>query len=91
MKEPLDIPLVLLTDIVLLAQVDEVGDGFGCEELKAIDDINLRKPSQQNKTQKKFMRESEEKCSQWHIGALLPPRRAGLIELAALYHHKKKI
>ena len=34
-------PLVLLADVVLLGEVDEVGDGFGGEELEGVDDVDL--------------------------------------------------
>ena len=36
-----DIPFVLLANVILLTQVDEVGDGFGGEELKTVDDVDL--------------------------------------------------
>ena len=35
------IPFVLLANVVLLAQVDEVGDGFGSEELETVNNIDL--------------------------------------------------
>ena len=35
------IPFVLLANVVLLAQVDEVGDGLGSEELQTVDDVDL--------------------------------------------------
>jgi hypothetical protein len=35
-------PLVLLADVVLLGQVQEVGDGLGGEEGEGIDDVDLR-------------------------------------------------
>jgi len=33
--------LVLLSDVVLLAQVDEVDHRFGCEEEKRVDELDL--------------------------------------------------
>lgn len=35
------VPLVLLANVILLAQVDEVSDGFGGEELETVDDVDL--------------------------------------------------
>ena len=35
------IPLVLLTDVILLAEVDEVNDWLGGEQLQAVDDVDL--------------------------------------------------
>ena len=40
-KERGNVPFVLLADIVLLAEVDEVGDGFGGEHVEAVDDVDL--------------------------------------------------
>lgn len=37
----LDPPFVLLPDVVLLAEVDKVGDRLRCQELKAVDNVNL--------------------------------------------------
>ena len=37
--------LILLTDVVLFAEVDEVDDGFGGEEEERIDDFDLGLPS----------------------------------------------
>ena len=34
-------PLVLLSDVVSLGQVDEVDDGLGGKELKTVDDLDL--------------------------------------------------
>ena len=35
-------PLVLLSDVVSLGQVDEVDDGLGGQELETVDDLDLR-------------------------------------------------
>jgi len=34
-------PLVLFADVIAFGEVDEVGDGFGSEELEAVDDVDL--------------------------------------------------
>ena len=36
--------LVFLPDIVLFTEVDEVDDGFGCEEKERVYDFNLSLP-----------------------------------------------
>lgn len=46
--------LVLLSDIVLLAEVDEVNDGFGTEEKEGIYDFNLVDPSNQSRPLEKL-------------------------------------
>lgn len=35
------LPLVLFPDVILFAQIDEIGDWFGGKQLKAVDDIDL--------------------------------------------------
>lgn len=37
--------LVLLSKVVLFAEIDEVDDRFGCKEEEWIDDFNLKMPS----------------------------------------------
>lgn len=37
----MSVPLVLLADVILLAEVHEVGDGLGSKELETVDDIDL--------------------------------------------------
>ncbi len=39
--ECVSVPFVLLADVISLAQVDEVGNGLGRQQLQAVDDINL--------------------------------------------------
>ena len=39
------VPFVLLANVILLAQVDEVGDGFSGEELETVDDVDLETSS----------------------------------------------
>ena len=34
-------PLVLLADVILLGQVDEVGNGLGRQEHELVDDVDL--------------------------------------------------
>lgn len=34
-------PLVLLSDIILFAEIDEVGHRFGSEERQPVDNVNL--------------------------------------------------
>ena len=36
-----DIPFVLLANVILLTQVDEVGDRLGSEELETVDNVDL--------------------------------------------------
>lgn len=46
--------LVLLSNIVFLAEVDEVNDGFGTEEEEGIYDFNLVDPSNQSRLSEKL-------------------------------------
>jgi hypothetical protein len=40
-EEMKDAPLVLLSDVVSLGEVDEVDDGLGSQELELVDDLDL--------------------------------------------------
>jgi hypothetical protein len=35
------VPFVLFPDVILFAEIDKVGDGFGGEQLKTIDHVDL--------------------------------------------------
>jgi hypothetical protein len=47
------IPFVLLADIIFLAEIDEIDDWLGCEQLQSIDNIDLEKNSSINVIQSK--------------------------------------
>lgn len=86
------IPLVLLTDVVLLAEVHEVGDGLGSKELEAVDDIDLCGILSQ-RLAKVSIRDGEDqskKCSHKHNGALLPPSKSWVIESWTLCHQGRR-
>jgi hypothetical protein len=42
LTDVVDLPLVLLTNVVLLAEVDEICDGLGGQQLQAVDNIDLK-------------------------------------------------
>lgn len=73
-----DLPFVLLPDIILLGKVNKICNRFGREKRKSVYDVNLRATvtlvfHSFNKSERR--REwSDRKISQWHVGALLPPR-----------------
>jgi hypothetical protein len=73
-----DLPFILLPDIILLGKVDKICNRFGREKRKSVYDVNLRAMVTlvfQSFEKSKRRREcSERRISQWHVGALLPPR-----------------
>jgi hypothetical protein len=73
-----DLPLILLPDIILLGKVDKICNRFGREKGKSVYDVNLRVMVtlvfQSFETSKRRQEWSERRTSQWHVGALLPPR-----------------
>ena len=77
-----DLPFIFLADIIPLGKVDKICDRFGRKKRKTIYDVNLRAMvtlvSWSFERSKRRLECSEIRISQRHIGALLPPRRAGL-------------
>ena len=77
-----DLPFVFLADIIPLRKVDKICHRFGCEKRESVYDVDLRAmvtlvPRSFEKS-KRRLEYSERRISQRHVGALLPPRRAGL-------------
>ena len=86
----MDVPLVLFPNVILFAEIDQVGDRLGGEELETIDDFNLGGELAAN-LEKHSGTDQWNDVSHGHSGALLPPRRAEfVIERIALYHHDEK-
>lgn len=76
-------PFILFPNVVLLAQIDEIGYRFSSEELKTVDDINLIKlvstwALAKQSNERNEAKESDSKFISKEYGALLPPQRAGL-------------
>ena len=86
----MDAPLVLLPDVVSLAQVNEVCDRFSGKEHETIDDFDLKRNKVSYEHQRLGTR-SEGPSSHWHFGALLPPRRAGFSSKCALCHRQEEL
>jgi hypothetical protein len=73
-----DLPFVLLPDIILLGKVDKICNRFGSEKRKSVYDVNLLAVVTLAfhifEKSKRRQECSERRISQWHVGALLPPR-----------------
>ncbi len=78
-----DLPFVFLANIILLRKVDKICNRFGCEKRKSVYDVDLRAMmtlvSRSLEKSKRLEECSERRISHRHVGALLPPQRAGLI------------
>ena len=77
-----NLPFIFPADIIPLGKVDKICHRFGCEKRKSVYDVDLRamvrlEPRSFEKS-KRHREWSERRISQRHVGALLPPRRAGL-------------
>ena len=80
------VPFVLFADVVLLTEIDEIGDGLGGQQGEAIDNLNLRIILNISTCQEYEDTKGQrvEKIS-LDSGALLPPQRAGLFEQSLFF------